>query len=223
MAPLDYKTRMEYWTWCRDFIDREAIFRADDARAPIPGKGGGVYRWQFYLRRASLNSEFSNKLGLLFWDHFAPVFEQQPFQLCACLPSAVPIGMTILRTARRLGLPLNIFLARRNAKDYGFGNWFEGRVLPDIPVLLVDDLAASADHMLLASSRIQLMLGLVLHRNYFAVINKVGARVDKASQYTENYLNNELVSLYTLNNFCLTAIDFRERYGTAAAWTGIVA
>jgi orotate phosphoribosyltransferase len=201
---------------------REVIFRADEARPPVPGKTGGVYIWQFYLRRATLNPEFSNKLGLLFWDHFASVFEQQPFQVCACLPSAVPIGMAILGAARKLGLRLNVFLARREAKDYGFGNWFEGYVLPDLLVLLVDDLAASADHMLLAASRIPLMLGLVLHRNYFAVINKVGNRANKACQHTGNYLNNELVSFYTLNNFCLTATDFHDKYGTPAAWTGIV-
>jgi hypothetical protein len=27
---LTYDKRQAYWNWCREFIDREAIYRADD-------------------------------------------------------------------------------------------------------------------------------------------------------------------------------------------------
>jgi hypothetical protein len=27
---LTYAERQRYWNWCREFIDREAIYRADD-------------------------------------------------------------------------------------------------------------------------------------------------------------------------------------------------
>jgi len=222
MSLLDYKTRMDYWEWCRQFIDREAIYRVDSSKAPIPGKAGGVYHWQIYLRRATYHPEFSHKLGLLFWEHFLPVFESQHFQVCACLPSGAPIGMSILYTARTIGISPNVFFARREAKTYGLMNWFEGTVLPETPVLIIDDLAASSNHMLLAAARVQLMLDLPLHRNYFAVINKVGCRADKQSQHTENYLNNELVSLFTLNNLCLTATGFEDKYYHPQEWSGIV-
>jgi hypothetical protein len=52
---LTYAERQKQWNWCREFIDREAIYRADEIHPLIPGKFGGHYGWQFYLRRATLN------------------------------------------------------------------------------------------------------------------------------------------------------------------------
>src|SRR5260221_20905 len=51
--------------------------------------------------------------------------------------------------------------------------------------LLVDDLAASTNHLLLASARVQQKLGLPLYRSYFVIVNKVGRCFDKAAQHTE--------------------------------------
>jgi hypothetical protein len=45
---LTYAERQKYWNWCREFIDREAIYRADETHPAIPGKFGGTYVWQFY-------------------------------------------------------------------------------------------------------------------------------------------------------------------------------
>lgn len=222
MSLLTYKQRQQYWEWCREFIDREALYRASEDNPPIPGKAGGLYRWQGYLRRATYHPQFADKLGLLFWDHFQPIFESQAFQVCACHPSGVPIGMIISTTARRLGISINVFLARRQPKAFGVDNWFDGVALPQLPVMLVDDVAASTNHMRLASARIQVKLKLPLHRNYFAITNKVGIGFSKESQHTENYLNNELVTLFTMNNFCLSAQAFQERYGHNQQWTGLV-
>jgi hypothetical protein len=220
---LTYQQRQAHWEWCRDYIDREAIYRADDAHPPIPAKqAGGTYIWQFYLRRATLNPQFAHRLGLLFWDHFLPVYAQQPFQVCACDPSGPPIGMAIQTTATRLKIPLNLFIARREPKSFGTDNWFDGYARPDLPVLMVDDIAASAPFLLLASVRVQQKLRLPLHRNYFTVVNKVGAGFSKSAQHTENYLDGELVALFTVNNFTRSAADFEERYGRKPGWSGLV-
>ena len=218
---LGYAERQAHWNWCREFIDREVIYRADDTHPPIPGKGGGTYVWQFYLRRATYNPEFAFRLGLLFWGHFLPVYRQQPFQVCACEPSGPPIGATIQDTATRLGLPLNVFYARREPKHFGLDNWFDGRI-GNLPVLLVDDIAASSPFMLLASARIQSKLRIPLHRNYFAIVNKVGRGVNKANQHTENYLDGELVTLFNVNNFCPTSRRFLDKYGHPPRWSGII-
>jgi len=61
-----------------------------------------------------------------------------------------------------------------------------------------------------------------LHRNCFTIVNKVGRGFDKAAQHTENYLDNELVSLFTVNNFCRTVDSFVERFGKPPKWTGMV-
>jgi len=224
MALITYEERQQFWEWCRNFIDQEVIYRTDDAHPPIPNQLlTGTYIWQFYLRRAAFNPDFAYKIGVLFWDHFLPVYQQQPFQVCACIPSGPPIGSAILAIAKyaRIRTPVNLFLARREQKAFGLDNWFEGRV-NEHPVLLVDDLASSTNHMRNAAARIQVKLGLPLHRNYFAVVNKVGRGVSKEAQHTENLLDNELVALFTLNNFAKTVKDFQERYGHAPKWSGVV-
>jgi orotate phosphoribosyltransferase len=144
-----------------------------------------------------------------------------PFQVCACEPSGPPIGSAIQAHASRLGVPLNLFIARRAHKEFGTDNWFDGRVLPGLPVLIVDDIAASSPFMLNASVRIQVKLGLPLHHQYFTIVNKVG-RFKKQSQHTENYLDGQLISLFTMNNFCQDVEQFRDRYGEGPKWTGIV-
>jgi hypothetical protein len=117
-----------------------ASTRPASARSqPKPGKAGGLYVWQGYLRRATYNPHFARALGLLFWDHFLPVYWQQPFQVCACEPSGPPIGAVIQTVAALLKVPLNVFHARRAPKQFGVDNWFDGRVLPNLPLLLVDE------------------------------------------------------------------------------------
>lgn len=222
MALVSYEERQQHWEWCRKLIDDEAIYRADDKHPPIPSKANpdSNYIWQFYLRRATYNPDFAYKLGVLFWDHFLPVYQQQPFQVCACNPSGPPIGMAIVAIARYANVPINLFVVRREPKKFGFQNWFEGQVTK-LPVLIVDDVASSTEYMREAAARVKVKLGLPLHRNYFAIVNKVGRNVAKAAQHTENLLDNELVSLFTLNNFCKTVREYKDRYGRAPEWTGV--
>jgi hypothetical protein len=120
-----------------------------------------------------------------------------------------------------MGITVNAFLARREPK-FGTDSWFDGHILPGVPVVMVDDIAASAPFLLLAAARIRHKLKLPLHYNYFAVVNKVGRGAKKVNQHTENYLNNQLISLFNLNNFRLTLEDYRAEYGEEPMWTGIV-
>jgi len=216
--------RQQLWESCRDLIEREAIYRADDTHPEIPGKApGSMYVWQFYLRRATLNPHFAAALGRLFWDQFWPVYQQAPFQICACQPSAPPIAAAIQAAAYRSPerLSVNVFYARREPKAFGIDNWFDGRV-SDLPVLMVDDVAASAPFMLQAAARVQQKLKLPLHHLYFTVVNKVGRAAAKHAQHTENYLDGQLVALFNLNNFHLGAKAYRERYGQRPGWSGPV-
>ncbi len=91
-----------------------------------------------------------------------------------------------------------------------------------MPVLMVDDLAASAPFLLLAAARVQHKLRLPLHYLCFTIVNKVGRGFNKTNQHTENLLNNELVSLFTVNNFCRSVEQFRERYGEQPKWKGVL-
>ena len=87
---------------------------------------------------------------------------------------------------------------------------------------MVDDVAASAPFLANAAARVRHKLGLPLLHSYFAIVNKVGRGFAKADQHTENYLDNELISLYTMNNFCRTVEMFKERYGETPCWKGFV-
>ncbi len=224
---LSYRDRLDHWHWCREYIDRECVYRVgwneDKTYRPmIPGKApGSTYTWQFYLRRATFNAEFARRLGFLFWDRFEPVFRQQPFQLGACQPSGPPIATAIQHTAP--GFNVNALLVRRTPKNFGTDNWFDGQALRGIPVLMVDDIAASAPFLLLGAARVRHKLGLPLHFNYFTIVNKVGRGFHKVNQHTENYLDNELVSLFTMNNFAHDVERFAERYGHPPKWSGLVA
>jgi hypothetical protein len=220
---LTYARRQQLWDFCRDLIDREVIYRADDTHPEIPGKApNSTYVWQFYLRRATYNPHFAHALGLLFWDQFRPVYLQAAFQICACHPSGPPIAAAIQAVALRdHGLSVNVFHARREPKAFGVDNWFDGRVTAD-PVLMVDDVAASAPYMAQAAARVRQKLKLPLHYQYFTVVNKVGRGVPKEAQHTDSYLDGQLISLFNLNNFHLRAAAYRERYGQRPNWSGLV-
>ena len=221
---LTYDRRQALWELCRDFIDREAIYRVDETHPMLPGKNPkGKYTFQFYLRRATFDPKFARALGLLFWDHFAAEHKAHPFQICTPEPSGPPIGAAIQAVANMLGIKVNVFSARRESKAYGLDNWFNGKVLPGVPVLMVEDIAASAPFLLRAAIRVQQKLGLPLHASYFAVVNKVGRGFRKENQHTENYLDGQLIALFTFNNFSPDAVDFALKYGHKQNWAGMVA
>jgi len=222
MPLLSYDDRSKLRENLRRAIEIDAIYRADRSHPRIPGKAPGTtYVWQFYLRRITLQPIFARAIGLLFWDRFLEEFQRQSFQVCACSPSGVPIGCGIAKVARELKLPLTMFFARREPK-FGLDRWFDGPAPQMSPVLLVDDVAASAPFLAAAATRIQQKLEIPLHANYFTVINKVGRNVPMAAQHTDSYLDGELVSLFTLNNFALMSAQFAAVHGRDPAWSGLV-
>lgn len=223
MSILTYSERAAHWEWCREYIDREAIYRVDADHPPlVPMDGKSKYTLGYYLRRATLNAEFAHRLGLLFWDQFADKYKQQPFQIAAPEPGGPSIACAIQATATRLGVPLNVFGVRREAKAFGIDNWMDGRVVPGLPVVVVDDIAASAPFALRASIRIRQKLGLELHSHWFTVVNKVGPGIRQVNSHTRNYLDGQLVSLFHHGNFCRDAADYAIRHGKRQCWTGIV-
>lgn len=121
---------MTHHEWCRDFIDRYCILRCAPGKALILAKDGGVNTWQFYMPIAALNQEFAWRIAQMFWEHFGT----ERFQICACESGGVPL-LSALQAHR----PVSGFVIKKQAKNYGLKNWLEGRVDPDLPVLLIDD------------------------------------------------------------------------------------
>ena len=128
--------------WCRAFIDHHCIFRAPPGELAITAQDGGVAAWQFYLPIAILNQEFARAVGRLFWLRYAEQFQREPFQLCGC-ESGGSLLVSVLQSRSFNVRPVNAFMIKKAATTYGLKNWLEGVVLPDMPVLLVDDVVGS--------------------------------------------------------------------------------
>jgi hypothetical protein len=125
--------------FCRDAIDREVIYRADDTHPEIR-QGTGEHVCLASTSARDLQSPLCPCLGLLFWEFPAGLSASSIPDMC--LPSVRSTDCRCIQAAA----PVNVFYARREPKAFGFDNWFDGRVLPDMPVLMVDDIAASAPH-----------------------------------------------------------------------------
>ena len=124
---LTHAQRQAHWNWCREFIDREVIYRADDTHPEIPGKAGGTYVWQFYLRRATFNPNSpTHRLAVL--GSVRSRLPQQPFQVCASEPSAPPIAAAIRPRHRPEDPAQRVPCPPREPKSFGFDNWFDGKV-----------------------------------------------------------------------------------------------
>lgn len=155
---LDEAVQAEYWEWCRNYIEHECILRTPQL---LVGEQGQLTSWQFYLPVASLSQQFGRRSAALFWDRFAERLEQQPFQIAACESGGVAVACWLQAAAHRVGMLVNLFAIRRAPKDYGLRNRYEGIVLPDLPVLIVDDvmgsgstLKAQANHLAEAGLRV---------------------------------------------------------------------
>jgi hypothetical protein len=66
------------------------------------------------------------------------------------------------------------------------------------------------------------IMNLPLHQYYFTIVNKVGPGFRKKNQYTENYLDGQLITLFTFTNFCKNADEYTWRHGRRQNWTGLV-
>lgn len=125
--------------WCRSFIDHHCVFRSPPGRALLTNRDGRREIWQFYFPIAIYDQTFAQIVGALFWQRYAKQFAERPFQLCGCESGGVPVVCAIQAAALAQGIALNVFEAKKAAKEYGLRNWLEGVVVEDMPVLLVDD------------------------------------------------------------------------------------
>ncbi len=137
--------------WCRAFLDHNCIYRSPPGETIITSQDGGIAAWQFYLPIAILNQEFARRIARLFWARYDAPFQRQIFQLCGC-----ESGGSLLVSALQAYAPepTNAFMIKKAAKTYGLKNWLEGVVLPDVPVLLVDDVVGSGKTLVAQRDRL---------------------------------------------------------------------
>lgn len=194
---------------CRQLINDYGIWRKNPHFNGIMAKSGDYrYTWQFYLRRVLYNSFFSNSIGEMFWFDFGEKFRQQPFQIGACEAAGVPMGCAIQNVAYNLGIDVNLFTIKQEAKKYGLRNFTEGPIIKDLPVVLVDDLAGS-QNTLLKSHKLLVQHRIPIHEFYCCIVDKAG---DKVRPHLV-YLPNKLKAIYTADDFDLSWEDYVSNNG----------
>lgn len=105
------------------------------------GTSGRKLGWMFDLRPILLDPEALDKIADAFWERFE--FEW-PFQLAAVETAGIPIMMAIImRGFDKYKIRVNGLIIRKKRKKHGFQEQIEGRLRPDVPVIVVDDSANS--------------------------------------------------------------------------------
>ena len=202
--------------WVRRFINDECIWRSSNEEPTIPGKAKGVhYGWQFYLRRALYDANCSYLIAELFWEKYSA--QAGDFQLAACEAAGVPLACAIQAYAKfKLRKNVPVFSIKKEPKKYGLHNVSEGVIVPEMPAMIVDDLAGSqatffnAKHLLEATS-------IPIFPDYFAVVNKTGNGVTPHQVYLHDM---NLHTLFTCDDFNLGGVDYFNATGMMPAWTG---
>ena len=141
--------------WCRSYIDHACIFRSPSGQRHLVGKDDRSNIWQFYLPVATLDQRFRIALGRLFWERFYTEFKSRPFQLCGCESGGVPLICALQAAAYARGFTVNIFAIKQSHKSYGIKNWIEGMIVPDMPVLLVDDVVGGKGTLTTQAGRLR--------------------------------------------------------------------
>ncbi len=199
--------------WVRDFINDECIWRGTAGEPRLPGKlAGTTYGWQFYLRRAILDANCSYLIAEMFWDRYKD--RVGAFQIAACESAGVPLACALQSYAKfkfRANVP--VFTVKKEPKRYGLHNLTEGMIYPELPALIVDDLAGSQETFLKTFAILQAS-GVEVFDDYFAIVDKDvgGHRV-----YLED---RNLFSLYSCSEFDLSAEDYVKNTGRALSWHG---
>ena len=189
------------WEWVRDYIDNKCIVR--DTVMPAK-KLGETYSWMFYLRRGLFNPDFLINVGQMFiykMERLDPTFN---FQITGLETAATPLLASIPMVAKVMGIDINAFVVRKERKEYGLLNMFEG--LPNNKMaVMVDDLCNSSNSMAKCMHRLHAE-GVTVANVAFALVNKSNRDVHEEQRLqTDMYLPPEIkvVSFFTLDDFNL--------------------
>jgi len=123
-------------------ISQRGILRSETQR--LINRAGGENAWLFDLRPLCLDAAFLESFANLFWQTYAG---RHPFQVGGMEVAAIPLVTAIVMKSKMYGTPVNGFVARRERKTYGVGNIIEGNILPDTPIIIVDDIFNSGSSL----------------------------------------------------------------------------
>lgn len=122
----------------REIVGRKCVVRESEARIVSPK--GKSQSWLIDLRHVFYDPEALELIAGLFWDRMA---QHWPFQVGGLEMGAIPFATAIMLEGRRRGMDTNVFIVRKERKNYGIGKLMEGR-LDDRPIVVVDDIVNTA-------------------------------------------------------------------------------
>lgn len=98
--------------------------------------------WLFDIRRITLRAEALKHIGTIFWDTFK---EKYPFQIGGIESAAIPLvtSLVLRSSAETQDDKASGFFIRKSRKKDGLLRMVEGEIMPDVPIILVDDLINS--------------------------------------------------------------------------------
>lgn len=103
----------------------------------IVGENNIKQNWMFDLRTILMKPEYLSLVCDLFWEKYR---HYPQFQIGGIETSSIPLITALTHDAYLRGKSVNGFYIRKNRKPVGAQKMIEGEILPNIPVLLVDDL-----------------------------------------------------------------------------------
>lgn len=97
--------------------------------------------WLFDFRAILMKGDAANTIAELFYEEFK---DKYPFQLCSLEIAGVPLMMSLMHKFYEHGhRDINAFFIRKSRKKSGLMRMVEGVIVPNIPVVCVDDLMNS--------------------------------------------------------------------------------
>lgn len=194
-----------------EYINDNCIIRRPpgDRNFVLIANNGGMYGWQFYMRRMLFNSRYLTYTCMLFWSRYAEEFKNTPFQIAGLETGSTPLVTGLAMTAPSFGINVNAFSVREKRKRYGMLNRMEGIVTND-PVMLVDDLCNSKETMWLAKKYCE-EEELTIYNKAFTVINKNILETDSTTYDKHIGESLPVESLFYFNEFDLNYIDYHDK------------
>jgi orotate phosphoribosyltransferase len=188
--------------WVHNFIDTKCIVR--DVVMPAKKKGA-TYTWMFYLRRGLFNPEFLVNVAQMFIYKLERIDPTLNFQITGLETAATPMLTSIPMVACAFGDDINAFVVRKERKEYGLLNMFEG-IPNDKITIILDDLCNSSASMATCFRRL-CAEDINVADVAFAIVNKSNKGVHTEKRHhSDMYLPPEIkvISLFTLDDFNLS-------------------
>lgn len=120
-------------------IIQAKVYKTDEIREVSMNSQDVEKSWIFDFKSVSLSKEFLKDFSDAFWASMQETFGQKPVQVGGMETGAIPLlaGVSLFAPHDRLA---NSFYIRKSRKKSDLANQVEGDILPDVPIVLVDDI-----------------------------------------------------------------------------------